>query len=204
MGQAVFSGGVEHSPHVESSLPGSAGGSGMTLGSSQGGVTTSHGQLPVVGTSRSNIVQTKQFGSAPNNAANTRVFTGASNPSLLSNTAPPSSVAAEGMDSVDRTISTSSTSLVASQPDSVPQRTPIQQETTQVRPSPVHAPSFTVNQAPPAVASGATEGFTPESTQQQPCAPQPGPQVRNDVRSVPCMCAAITCTYCSSMLCSVW
>ena len=183
MGQAVFSGGVEHSPHVEPSLSGSAGGSGMTLGSNQGGVTTSHGQLPVVCTSRSNIVQTKQFASAPNNAANTRVFTGASNPSLLSNTAPPSSVAAEGMDSVDRTISTSSTSLVASQPDSVPQGTPIQQETTQVRPSLVHAPSFTVNQAPPAVTSGATEGFTPESTQQQPCAPQPGPQVRNDVHS---------------------
>ena len=185
MGQAVFSGGVEHSshvePNVESSLPGSAGGSGMTLGSSHGGVTTSHGQLPVVGTSRSNIVQTKQFGSAPNNAANTRVFTGALNPSLLSNTAPPSSVAAEGMDSVNQTISTSSTPLVASQPDSVPQGTPIQQETAQVRPSPAHAPSFTVNQAPPTVASGATEGFTPESTQQQPCVPQPGPQVRNDV-----------------------
>ena len=174
----MFSGGVEHSAHVEPSQSGSAGGSGMTLGSSQGGVTTSHGQLPLVGTSRSNIVQTVRFGSAPNNAANTRVFTGASNPSLLSNTAPPSS-----MDSVDRTISTSSTSLVASQPDSVPQGTPIQQETTQVRPSPVHAPSFTVNQAPPTVASGATEGFTPESTQQQPCVPQPGPQVRNDVHS---------------------
>ena len=183
MGQAVFSGGVEHSPHVDPSPSGSAGGSGMNLGSSHGGVTTSHGQLPLVGTSRSNMVQAVWFGSAANNAANTRVFTGASNPSLLSNTAPPSSVAAEGMDSVDRTISTSSTPLVASQPDNVPQGTPIQQETTQVRPSLAHAPSFTVNQAPPTVASGATEGFTPESTQQQSCVPQPGPQVRNDVHS---------------------
>ena len=180
MGQAVFSGAVEHSPHVEPSPSGSAGGGGMNLGSSHRGVATSRGQLPVVGTSQSNMVQTKQLGSAPNNAANTKVFTGASNPSLITNTAQPSSVAAEGMDSVNRTISTSPTSLVASQPNSVPQRTPIQQESTQVRPSPAHAPSFTVNQAPPTVASGATEGFTPESTQQQ-CVPQPGPQVRNDV-----------------------
>ena len=94
MGQVMFSGAVEHSPHVEPSPSGSAGGGGMNQGSSHEGVTTSHGQLAL-------------------------------------------------------------------------------------------APSFTVNQAPPidTVACGATEGFTPESTQRQPCMPQPGPQVRNDVHS---------------------
>lgn len=133
--------------------------------------------------------------------------TGASYPSLLANIAPPSSVAAEGADSVNQATPTSSIPLVAPQPVSVPQRTPIQQETTQVRPSPAHSPSFTVNQAPPVVASRTTEGFTPESTQQQPCVPQPGPQVRNDVhkRSMHvCSNHMHLLYYCSSMLCDMW
>ena len=178
------------------------------------------GSLPVVDTSWSNMVQPLHFNSVPYTTASGRVYTGESSPSLVAYTAPPSSVTAEGMKSVTRTVPTSSTPLTASQPGSVPQKTPIQQEATQVAPFLVHAPPFTVNQgkpvsiitrqptpslgsqqhALPTMTSGAAEGLTPESTQQQPCVPQAGPQLRSDV-SVACTCTAIT--HCSSsMLCS--
>ena len=171
-------------------------------------------------TSSHNMDQPLQFNSVPCTTASGRVHTGESSPSLVVYTAPPSSVTAEGMKSVTRTVPNSSTPLTASQPGSVPQRTPIQQEATQVTPSLVRASPFTVNQgkpfsiiagqptpsvgsqqhAPPTATSGAAEGLTPESTQQQPCVPQPGPQLGSDV-SVACTCTAIT--HCSSMLCSM-
>lgn len=180
--------------------------------------------LPVVDTSWSNMVQRLQFNSVPCTTASGRIHTGESNPSLVAYTAPPSSVTAEGMKSVTRTVPTSSTPLTASQPGSVPQRTPIQQEATQVTPSLVRAFPFTVNQgkpvsiitrqptpsvgsqqqAPPTTTRGAAEGLTPESTQQQPCVPQPGSQLGSDVSVAACAQQSHTAVACCAVRAALW
>ena len=159
----------------------------------------------VMDNSWNSMTQPLQPGSAPSigaSSSDTRASNQSEVPTLLANTAPPSSVAAEGKNSANQTAPTSSTPLTASTPSSVRQRAPVQQVPTQVTPSLGPAPSLAVNQvrsvsdiarqlassvggaqqqAPPTTVSGTSEGFTPESTQQQPCVPLPGPQLRNDV-----------------------
>ena len=158
-----------------------------------------------VDNSWNSMTQPLQPGSAPSigaSSSDTRASNQSEVPTLLANTAPPSSVAAEGKNSANQTAPTSSTPLTASTPSSVRQRAPVQQVPTQVTPSLGPAPSLAMNQvrsvsdiagqltssvggtqqqAPPTTASGTGEGFTPEGTQQQPCVPLPGPQLRNDV-----------------------